>query len=56
MNYGKLSTDATKKRLASKSGMTRRKIGTHLFRLFIVVLLAGIAIFKWKQDKFIYYT
>ena len=43
MNYGKISTDATKKRLTSKAGMTRHKIGTHLFRLFIVLLLAGVA-------------
>ena len=39
MNYGKASTDATKKRLSSKGGMTRRKIFTHFFRLFIVVIL-----------------
>ncbi len=43
MNYGKLSTDATKKRLSSKSGMVRHKIGTHLFRLFLLVILVGIA-------------
>ena len=43
MNYGKASTDATKKRLSSKAGMTRRKVLTHFFRLFVVVILAGIA-------------
>ena len=43
MNYGKVSTDATRKRLSSKSKRVQRKIGTHLFRLFVVVVLGGIA-------------
>ena len=43
MNYGKASTDATKKRLSSKAGMTRRKVLTHFFRLFVLVILAGLA-------------